>query len=235
MYSRTTCEFGDKVFCSSCQRRVLVCFKSKDSATFLKNHKYQCTSYLLHRNQIYKAVNTKCNKRHQCLSVFCCTSYSLLCIFDFGAINKKYIEIDDCFFINVAGSLLFKDTRTRLWQLEQYTSSPSSQVVLENLEGAPFPFWFFPLILNQTKQFYHRRNFKGQPTLGIVSNRLQLMFFFYSQTVRTRLEIVYIPPSQVGRLCFPREPCKQTLGRRVNGNEQSVHRWFTSDIAELAT
>ena len=177
-------------------------------------------------------MNTKCNKRHQCLSVFCCTSYSLLCIFDFGAINKKYIEIDDCFFINVAGSLLFKDTRTRLWQLEQYTSSPSSQVVLENLEGAPFPFWFFPLILNQTKQFYHRRNFKGQPTLGIVSNRLQLMFFFYSQTVRTRLEIVYIPPSQVGRLYFPREPCKQTLGRRVNGNEQSVHRWFTSDSCQ---
>jgi len=143
MYSRTTCEFGDKVFCSSCQRRVLVSFKSKDPATFLKNHKYQCTSYLFHRNQIYKAVNTKCNKRHQCLSVFCCTSYSLLCIFDFGAINKKYIEIDDCFFKNVTGSLLFKDTRTRLCQLEQYTSSPSSQVVLEYLEGAPFPFWFF--------------------------------------------------------------------------------------------
>lgn len=163
-------------------------------------------------------MNTKCNKRHQCLSVFCCTSYSLLCIFDFGAINKKYIEIDDCFFINVAGSLLFKDTRTRLWQLEQYTSSPSSQVVLEYLEGAPFPFWFFPLILNQTKQFYHRRNFKGQPTLGIVSNRLQLMFFFYSQTVRTRLEIVYIPPSQVGRLCYPREPCKPSGGEWMETN-----------------
>ena len=34
---------------------------------------------------------------------------------------------------NVAGSLLLKNTRTRLWQLEQNTLSPNSQVVLEYL------------------------------------------------------------------------------------------------------
>ena len=175
-------------------------------------------------------MNTKCNKRHQCLSVFCCTSYSLLCIFDFGAINKKYIEIDDCFFINVAGSLLFEDTRTRLWQLEQYayfiskfTSCPWI------LRSHTLSILIFSADLESNKAILPS---KGQPTLGVVSNRLQLMFFFYSQTVRTRLEIVYIPPSQVGRLCYPREPCKPSGGEWLNGNEQSVHRWFTSDSCQ---
>jgi hypothetical protein len=43
-YSKTTFEFGDKVYCSNCRKHVVVNAKSQDPSTFLKNHQSQCTA-----------------------------------------------------------------------------------------------------------------------------------------------------------------------------------------------
>ena len=43
-YSKTTFEFGDKVYCSNCRKHVVVNAKSQDHSTFLKNHRSQCTA-----------------------------------------------------------------------------------------------------------------------------------------------------------------------------------------------
>ena len=43
-YSKTTFEFGDKVYCSNCRKHVVVNAKTQDPSIFLKNHQSQCTA-----------------------------------------------------------------------------------------------------------------------------------------------------------------------------------------------
>ena len=65
-YSKTTFEFGDKVYCSNCRKHVVVNAKSQDPSTFLKNHKSQSLAtssrksvVASKRKRFYKFIKTE--------------------------------------------------------------------------------------------------------------------------------------------------------------------------------